>query len=628
MTTAAKHKWLGEVLNDRYRIEALIASGGMSDVYRAVDTHLERAGATDCNVALKILKPETAKETASLGLLARETAKTRRLSHPNIVRVQDLEQDGETWFMVMELLEGESLSRVIQRSRPNGLKWAGARAILEQIMSALRYSHQHDVIHADLKPSNIFFTKNGQVKLLDFGVSRALTDPLHEDFLNPAHDETSIYGYTPAYALPELAEGGEPSTRGDLYALACILYELLSSRHPFDRKPLTLEERRGTKLSRPGNMPIKLWLTVKRQLLGDEKALSLKQLDKALAPIPWTTIGQTTATAAAITAAIVSWQLNSAESVEAANQIRQLESATEQLDEVRELPPRQLLAAITDLPDIERAGLLKLRQPDLMRHYLDRMDRALEPSETTGLPDTPKALEIAGEAAKLFPRDQQLLQVQDRIERRQATLQQAIAEELLSSLNQGDFKTTEDAQNLEQLASNLEFLGGTLPRPSEEASKSFNRQTATALESNDAETQSHLLATGNRFFQDVPEVQDNLAKLAALEDAVYALNRYRERVEAGEEGLPFPADAARIFYAQRFEQWGKTIKAARSSRDLDTVYDDVQSLKPKLPEGFDIIAETEKTLADAYLSRADALLARNRTRQAQPLLKRATELMR
>ncbi|MFE8070119.1 serine/threonine-protein kinase [Marinobacteraceae bacterium S3BR75-40.1] len=623
-----KHKWLGKVLNNRYRIEALIASGGMSNVYRAIDTHLERAGSADCAVALKLLKSDAARESASLSLLARETAKTRRLSHPNIVRVQDLEQDGDTWFMVMELLDGEPLSRMIQRSRPNGLKWKGVKAILEQILDALRYSHRHGVIHADLKPSNIFFTRQGEIKLLDFGVSRALSHSRHEDYLQPKNDETSIYGYTPAYTLPELTKSDKPLPQGDVYALACISYELLSSRHPFDRKPLTLQERRKAKLKRPAHMPLKVWQTIKRQLQGDANALTLKHLERALTPVPWFTVGQSAVTAAAVIGAIATWQINAEQSHQAADQVLRMESASQRLQELQQLPPSQLLTQLNGLSDIERAGLLKMKQVPLLDYFLSRIDQTLDPSETTGLPDTQAALGIAQRASDLFPRDHQLLQVIDSIERRQASLQRTLAEDLQSNLSQGHFRTAEEAERLATLATNLEFLGGQLPQPTKKASETFSQLVDQALANQDAAKLGHLLATGKRFFGDTASVHDRLDKMVALEGALRELNRYQKRLAAGEKDLVFPREAALTFYAQRFEHWANTLDEASNSRELNAVYDDLQALKKQLPEGLDVITKTEKKLAEAYLAQADTLLARNRTRQAQPLLKRATQLMR
>ena len=622
-----KHKWLGKTLNQGYRIEALIASGGMSDVYRAVDTQLEKAAPSGCQVALKILKPDMLNQEGSLEVLARETAKTQRLTHPNIIRVQDLQQDGDTCFMVMELLEGEPLTRMIQRSRPNGLKWRGVREIIEQILAALKYAHAHNVVHADLKPSNIFFTRTGQIKLLDFGVSRVLSDPLQEDFLSPARDETSVYGYTPAYSLPELA-GDEPSSsKGDIYALACICYELLSSQHPFNRQSLSKDERQAYRLRKPGNMPWKVWLNLKEQLRGNQEKLSIRTFEQALKPVPWQTMGHALVTVGALSAGAIAWQSSLAESDKARLAVEQLNQQKEQILALKELPPDRLLEEIQQLPDIEQAGLLKLHQESIVNHYLGQIDQALEPNADNGLPNIPRALEETQRALAVFPRDAELLRVQTRIKGRQHALQEAITKEINSALVQGSYQTPSDSEALLKLAENLQFLGGRLSAPPETAVSRYLEQVRSALDTFDAQQQSHLLTIGNRFFAQSPETASQREDLEKLGEAARALALYEQSLET-DTPASFPTEAALTFYARKFSDWYGAIENAKSRSQLDAVYDDIQALKQQLPENFEEIVSVEKRLAESYLALADTLLARNQTSRAQPLLKRATALMR
>lgn len=626
-TKTRKHKWLGKTLNQRYRIEALIASGGMSDVYRAVDTQLEKAAPAGCQVALKILKPDMLNQEGSLEVLAREAAKTQRLTHPNIIRVQDLQQDGDTCFMVMELLEGEPLTRMIQRSRPNGLKWRGVREIIEQILAALKYAHEHNVVHADLKPSNIFFTRSGQIKLLDFGVSRVLSDPLQEDFLSPSRDETSVYGYTPAYSLPELAGDDQPSSKGDIFALACICYELLSSRHPFNRQSLTREERLAAPLRKPANMPWKVWSNLKQQLRGNQEKLSIRAFEQALKPVPWQTMGQALVTLGALSAGTLAWQSSLAESDKARQAMAQLTQQKEQIQALKELPPARLLEEIQQLPAIEQAGLLKLHQDALVDHYLKQINQYLDPNSDNGLPDIPQALEATQSALKVFPRDAELLRVKNRIQGRQLALQDAITKEIHSALEQGSYQTPPGSEALLKLAGNLEFLGGKLSPPPGNAVNRYLEQVRTALETFDAQRQANLLTIGNRFFAQSPETASPRQDLEQLRDAARALALYEESLET-DTPASFPTEAALTFYARKFSDWYGAIENAKSRSQLDAVYDDIQTLKQQLPENFEELASVEKRLAESYLALADTLLARNQTSRAQPLLKRATTLMR
>lgn len=625
--TSKKHKWLGKTLNQRYRIEALIASGGMSDVYRAVDIQLEKAAPSSCRVALKILKQDMLNQEGALEILARETAKTRCLTHPNIIRVQDFQQDGDTCFMVMELLEGEPLTRMIQRSRPKGLKWPGVREIIEQILSALKYAHEHNVVHADLKPSNIFFTRNGQIKLLDFGVSRVLSDPLQEDFLSPTRDETSVYGYTPAYSLPELSGGEEPSSKGDIYALACICYELLSSQHPFKRQSLSRKQRQAFPLRRPGNMPWKVWANVKQQLLGNQDKLSVSQFEQALKPVPWQTMGHAAVTIGALCIGALVWQSSSAEADRARQTVEQLAQQNQQLQDLKELPPARLLEEIHQLPALEQAGLLKLNQEPLVKHYLKQIDQSLKPTTDTGLPNIPQALEEVRNALVLFPRDAELLRIQTRIKDRQLALQKAITEEIHSSLAQGSYRTPSDTKVLLNLAEGLEFLGGSLSAPPEKAVNLYLELVRGALEAFNAQQQAQLLTIGNRFFAQAPETASQRQALEKLRDAARALAHYEENLKNG-TAADFPTQAALTFYAPKFSSWHESIEKAKSRSELDAVYNDIQSLKKQFPEGFEEIDSVENRLAESYLSLADTLLARNQVSRAQPLLKRATSLMR
>ncbi len=622
-----KHKWLGETLNQRYRIEALIASGGMSDVYRAVDTQLEKAAPTGCQVALKILKPDMLNQDGTLDVLARETAKTQRLTHPNIIRVQDLQQDGDTCFMVMELLEGEPLTRMIQRSRPNGLKWQGVRDIIEQILAALKYAHAHNVVHADLKPSNIFFTRSGQIKLLDFGVSRVLSDPLQDDFLSTARDETSVYGYTPAYSLPELAGEEQPSSKGDVYALACICYELLSSQHPFNRQSLSKEERQAIRLRKPGNMPRKVWLNLKQQLLGNQEKLSIEKFEQALKPVPWQTMGQTLVTIGALSAGALAWQSSLAESDKARLEVEQLTQQREKIQALNDLPPARLLEEIQKLPTIEQAGLLKLHQESLVNHYLNRINQSLNPNTDNGLPNILQALEETQRALTIYPRDAELLRIQSRIKGRQLALQEAIAKEIDASLVQGSYLKPSDSKALMQLAESLEYLGGKLTIPSKNAVNRYLEQVRGAFDAFDAQQQAQLLTIGNRFFAQAPETASQRQNLEKLREAARALALYEESRET-DSPTAFPTEAALIFYAKKFSHWYESIEKAKSKSQLDDVYNDIQVLKKQLPEHFEELASVEKRLAESYLSMADALLARNQVSRAQPLLKRATALMR
>ncbi len=625
---AKKHKRLGLVLSQRYRIESLIASGGMSDVYKAVDLHLEQAGTKDCFVALKILRSELTQDANALNLLAREAAKSKRLSHPNIIRVHDLGHDGDTWFMVMELLDGEPLSRIIQRVKPNGLKWKGGKAVLEQVASALAASHRKGIVHADLKPSNIFFTRDGEIKLLDFGVAQALKPHQHVDFLNPrSDDETTVYGYTPAYATPALIDGNEPTVNDDFYALACISFELLSSRHPFDRKKLTAEEKTSYRITKPRNMPAKLWRAVRKLLKNDAEGVDLREFQAAMEPTAWSQYLYPVGIAASLLAAAALWYQGTEQIAASEAKLAIYQERAEQIKALNDLPPDQLVTALGTLESMERAGLLKLQQDRILRYYKNRIDDNLQAPGRPNLPNVPVALATLDEALALYPRDQQLNQRFERLNQRKLSLEAALSNELNGRLEQGGYKDQASFSELKSLAEDYLFLSGTPLELSAPASDVYQQRLSEALAKDDNMALGRLLAMAEVFSADTPELADSLAEARHLEGAIKTLSDYRSAIANGEQAT-FPVSAAEQLYSGRFQQWRDTIATATSSEDLDSVYDDLSRYRDQLSSDYKPFDRIQQALADAYLAQADSLLKQNRTTQAQPLLKRATALMR
>lgn len=225
---------VGSVLKSRFIIKERLGSGGMGTVFRATDIRREEARDQQSDVAIKVLNDEFREDPELFIALQRETKKTQLLAHPNIVTVYDFDKDGANVFMIMELLEGRTLSEFIKDECAKGMLFKNAWHIIKDLTLALAYAHKKNIIHSDFKPGNIFITYEGDVKVLDFGIACAvvMSDAQHNDTVFNARDLGAL---TPTYASLEMLQGKPPDPSDDVYALACVSYEILSGKHPFGR---------------------------------------------------------------------------------------------------------------------------------------------------------------------------------------------------------------------------------------------------------------------------------------------------------------------------------------------------------------------------------------------------------
>lgn len=215
------------ILSGRYRVDALIGRGGMASVYRGYDLTLGRT------IAIKILRSDLAQDNTFRTRFRLEAQAASRMAHPSIVRVydagEDLDDDGSggtthTPYIIMELVRGRLLRDVIAAGPVSADDAAG---YIDGILEALEYSHRAGVVHRDIKPANVMIDDDGQVKVMDFGIARAVSDTSAT-----VAETTTILG-TAAYFSPEQAQGAPVDARADLYSTGVVLYELLTGRPPF-----------------------------------------------------------------------------------------------------------------------------------------------------------------------------------------------------------------------------------------------------------------------------------------------------------------------------------------------------------------------------------------------------------
>src|ERR1700750_159577 len=211
------------LLGGRYELDGVVGRGGMAEVYRARDLLLDRT------VAIKTLRADLARDQTFQARFRREAQSAASLNHPSIVAVYDTGEDDTDGshipYIVMEYVDGRTLRDLLRDDRR--LRPERALEITDGVLRALDYSHRNGIVHRDIKPGNVMLTRTGEVKVMDFGIARAVSDA------QATMTQTAQVIGTAQYRPPEQARGERVDARSDLYSAGCLLYELLTGRPPF-----------------------------------------------------------------------------------------------------------------------------------------------------------------------------------------------------------------------------------------------------------------------------------------------------------------------------------------------------------------------------------------------------------
>jgi tRNA A-37 threonylcarbamoyl transferase component Bud32 len=250
---------VGTMLKGRFVLDREIGRGGMGIVFRAVDRRRLEAMHDQPYVAVKLVTGDFRRHRDALRTLEAEARKAQELAHPNIVTVHDFDREGPNIFIVMALLEGRPLEDVLVDPAQRAALDMGA--IAEGICRGLDYAHSRSVVHADLKPANIFVLDDGTVKLLDFGIASATR--------LGGFDAAALGALSVSYASPEMFVGAPRDPRDDVYALGCIMCLIAGGTHPFDKTPANEAMAGGLEPKRPPGLSDRRWKAIAAALSFD-----------------------------------------------------------------------------------------------------------------------------------------------------------------------------------------------------------------------------------------------------------------------------------------------------------------------------------------------------------------------
>jgi serine/threonine protein kinase/outer membrane biosynthesis protein TonB len=543
----------GSVLKDRFVLESLVAGGdkgGMGVVFKALDRIKEEAQDRNPYVAIKLLNEDFKQHPDSMMALQREARRAQTLAHPNIITVYDFDRDGDTFFMAMELLNGSPLDKVIRENRDKGgLPVAEAMRIIVQLARGLSHAHANHIVHSDFKPGNAFLTNEGVVKVLDFGIARAVKQA---DSEKTRFDAGSLGAMTLPYASCEQFERQDPDPSDDVYALAIVSYELLSGHHPFERpdpaNPTRLVRTdavaaRNAKM-KPAPAPIpglsrQQWRTLQKGL-AFRRADRLRDAGEFLEGMtPRRGQAKTVIAAAVVTVALL---ITSGMLISSYMHRSRLQALTQRLQSG---DPAIIAAALHDLqqyPPAERAPVLLSDgvEASLINYYIARAHQQF--NLDTGQYDYAAAMATLKEAQSLsraYEDSRQLDEATDRLatDRKAAIAREADAFE--SELSQGLLIASQGAQNVRSTLSVIRQLDAQHPLLSDRRLPiAYATQVRANLDGNRLAIASVLLSAGLQFapkdmelldLQDRINRQQNAAQVSVqtgeLEHAVQPLTQ-------------------------------------------------------------------------------------------------------
>ena len=254
---------IGTILRDRFLLQEQVLGGSTGVVYKALDQRLADAADANTFVAIKVLPADVAGNDKALRSLQQEVAKGRCLTHQNIVRCIDLDREDEMHFIVMEWLDGKSLETILDESGSKKIDLETTMDIIKQLSQALEYAHKRGVVHGDVNPSNIKITREGEVKLFDFGIARVLQK---EQDNQPDFDPRELGAKSPEYSSMQVLTGEDPVPADDVFSLGCLMYRLIAGYRVFGPRSAADAASEGMEPQQPQGLSDTQWSALRKAL--------------------------------------------------------------------------------------------------------------------------------------------------------------------------------------------------------------------------------------------------------------------------------------------------------------------------------------------------------------------------
>lgn len=576
---------LGTVLNERYLLTKLLASGGTSYVYKGRDLLAGEDSHFSGEIVIKIARNHI---VSGAEVSLREALLTRQLCHPNIARIYSYDQQGPLHYVVMEYVQGETLAERLMRQANKRLDYPELSHVMRSIAAALQTAHTARIVHSDLKPSNILISNKGVVKVIDFATARAVLEPATHDKLLT---DTEFFGYTPAYASPQTLRDEPPSPSDDIFSLACIVYECLCGAHPFGRIPSVEAESQQRQPQRPSGLSGWQWRALKRALAFEEnaryhnvQAFTADFLDTRYRTLKW---GAAATLVTALVAGYINWtgELNQSFPLlgehSSAAQTQQAQQLIAELRAAAPLQRHQLLDKLNQLSGLYRQGALFELQNDVTAPILEEVKASLY--ARNGDPDFARIDRLVQDTLPYYPHAAQLEQAQQLINEEKRALSAALVLDILRLWSSTDF-SRHDTQQLSQLWDTWRNINGTAeaaPVPPKPVLNRYMQELDEALSRDDLMRIADLLHFQTRQPQVTAFAETiNLYDPAMLKAAATLAEHHSDPARARQA---YPVAAAETFWRPRIKALTAQLEAASSAAETEAVHQALIALRDYFP---------------------------------------------
>jgi len=598
----------GTVLKKRFLLTSLIAAGGTSYIYKARDLLATMSADESSEIVLKVTKHNLHDSTSPAEIALHEALTTRNLAHPNIVQVYDYDCDSEHCFVTMEYLTGEPLSLRLQRSVGNKLSYRQAMKIATPAASAIQYAHSQGVVHSDIKPGNIILASEGVIKVIDFGTARPNS---HVRKKSRQANEADYSGFTPVYASPQTLRDQAATPSDDVYSFACMLYEMLAGKLPYNRVTADIAEQKNIKPKRLKAVNIWQWLVLKKALSFRQKTRysDINRFMKLFtrARHIWSGLAILLLTLSLsgymLDKLIISFSQHKTTEEHLLQLNDDMAQATDLIKRLHETPALDRIKMLEDahsLSDIPRSAVYQHIRSTLINDVVAEVNQKLYTAST--MTDYTPLTTIIKETKRYYPDSAKLSDIEKLIKHEQWEYASALLITYTEQLDETTF-TDDDLKSIQRTERKLRRFDLETPQTNGSVITRFINELNKSFREYDYVRIDQLIAFKNRLPLTLPGTIQQKIEIDPLQiEAAQALAQYEHN--PSDRKKEYPQLAAAHFWSSYFGTIDARVKDAWKDKKLYALKQELEEFSKKIPATYLPLIKVHQKLAEQFKSKA------------------------